>query len=319
MIRRALILALLLASGESLAAQPALPDLQVRPAEHTAVADQQMVLSAATAGKRVVTVGDHGVVLLSDDGGASWRQAKTVPVQTTLTAVCFIDALTGWAAGQSGVILKTADGGETWTLQRVDMAVDRPLFSIGFTDANNGLAVGLWSLMLRTTDGGATWTAVVPPMPPGGKKADLNLFWVFPDRQGHLFVTAEGGKLLRSDDGGASWRYIVTGYRGTFWTGLALADGTLLVGGLRGTIYRSTDGGETWAPATSDAQDSVTAFAQLADGTVMASALDGVLLTSKDNGASFTSAQRDDREVLTAVLPAGDGKYLLFSKHGPQK
>ena len=34
--------------------------------------------------------------------------------------------------------------------------------------------------------------------------------------------------------------------RGLLWTGIALKDGTLLVGGLRGTIYRSTDQGRSW-------------------------------------------------------------------------
>lgn len=301
------------------AAEPALPPLTLKPAEKMAEATQQMILGAAYAGKRIVAVGDHGVVLLSDDGGARFRQAAGVPVDIALTSVCFTDERTGWAAGQSGVILKTTDGGEHWVLQRADLTVDRPLFHIAFVNAEEGSAVGLWSLMLTTTDGGATWRETPPPMPPGAKKADLNLFWQFTDRQGHRFITAEAGKILRSDDGGATWRYIVTGYRGTFWTGMALADGTLLVGGLRGTIYRSTDGGETWQPSTSAGQDSVTAFAQLTDGRVVASALEGMLLTSKDDGASFTAEQRDDREVLTAVLPAADGKFILFSKHGALK
>ena len=73
-------------------------------------------LSLARAGKRIVSVGERGVILLSDDDGKSWRQAK-VPVSTTLTRVMFPEEKTGWAVGHYGVVLKSVDGGETWIKQ----------------------------------------------------------------------------------------------------------------------------------------------------------------------------------------------------------
>ncbi|MFU0418243.1 WD40/YVTN/BNR-like repeat-containing protein, partial [Acinetobacter baumannii] len=92
-----------------------------------------MLLDATRAGKRVVAVGEHGIVLLSDDEGKTYRQARTVPVSATLSAVSFADEKHGWAVGQWGVILATSDGGETWVKQRMDTAVDQPLFSVVFT------------------------------------------------------------------------------------------------------------------------------------------------------------------------------------------
>ena len=64
-----------------------------------------MLLDVAHAGKRIVAVGEHGIVLLSDDGGRSYRQAKQVPASSTLTAICFTDALHGWAVGQWGALV----------------------------------------------------------------------------------------------------------------------------------------------------------------------------------------------------------------------
>lgn len=289
--------------------------LAIHPAERTPFATTQMMLAVARAGTRIVAVGDRGVVLLSDDDGASFRQARLVPAQAALTTVAFADARTGIAGGQWGVLLRTDDGGETWRLLRSDLGTDRPIFSVTYVGPDHAIAVGLWSLLLETRDGGASWQERQLAPPPGSTRADLNLTCIFGNGR-TLFITAEGGKLLRSDDRGASWAYVETGYAGTFWTGTVLRDGTLLIGGLRGTIYSSTDRGSSWRPVPTDRRSSVTAFAQTADGRVVASALDGVVLTSRDNGASFVSSQRDDRLALTTLLAGGPAGVVIFSKRG---
>ena len=74
------------------------------------------MLAITRAGARLVAVGERGSILLSDDSGVSWRQAK-VPVSVTLTAVQFPNAKAGWAVGHLGVVLHSADGGETWAKQ----------------------------------------------------------------------------------------------------------------------------------------------------------------------------------------------------------
>jgi photosystem II stability/assembly factor-like uncharacterized protein len=299
-------------------ASPAPAELKPQPAAATTAATKAMMLAAVNVGKRIVAVGDYGIVLLSDDDGAHFRQAKSVPVRSTLTAVAFVDEKTGWAVGQWGVILATADGGETWQLQRSDTSVDRPLFSVYFKDRDHGWAVGLWSLMLTTKDGGKTWNAGKLPAPPGGGKSDRNLLRIFANRKGTLFVAAEQGTVLRSSDGGATWTYANTGYKGSFWTGISLKDGTLLVGGLRGTIYRSTDDGQSWKETKSGVQSSITDFAE-AGGRVFAVGLDGVCLVSGNGGASFTLSQREDRLPFTALTVADNGRLLAFSKQGMVK
>jgi photosystem II stability/assembly factor-like uncharacterized protein len=246
-------LGLLAAAGMAHAEGAATPALKQQPAVPTTYASEATILGAAHASARIVGVGDYGVVLLSDDHGKTFRQARTVPVSSTLTSVSFADAKNGWAVGHWGVILHTADGGETWAVQRSDMNEDRPLFGVHFFDDKDGVAVGLWSLVLATHDGGAHWEPVTLPAPPGGGRADRNLLAVFADAHGTLFVAAERGMVLRSRDRGRTWDYLDTGYKGSFWTGTALRDGTLLVGGLRGSMYRSVDGGAHWQAVDSGA------------------------------------------------------------------
>ena len=295
----------------------AAPILHIKPAEVTPFADQTAMLGVAHAGPRLVAVGALGVVLLSDDGGAHFRQARAVPVDSTLTAVSFADQEHGFAVCNWGVIIATKDGGETWTLQRSDLSADKPLFGVTFSSPTSGWAVGLWSLLLKTDDGGATWHMIPAPKENGADKTGLNFNAIFRVGAQTLLIPAEQGKVVRSADGGASWTMIDTGYNGSFWSGLALRDGSVLIGGLRGSIFRSIDDGLTWRRVKSDGQSSVTGFTQLPDGTVAASALDGVTLRSTDDGASFSSRQRPDREELNAVT-TGNGDHLVFMSHdGP--
>ena len=296
-------------------AAPDLTRVQPRAAAVAPEARSAMILGVARAGSRVVAVGEQGVVLLRDAPDAPLRQAKAVPVDATLTAVAFAGASRGWVVGHWGVILATTDGGEHWQQQRLDIDNDRPLFAVHFFDAEHGVAVGLWSLVLTTADGGKTWVERQLEPPPGTRKADLNLLGLFADGRGTLYATAERGMVLQSIDQGASWRYLATGYKGSFWNGIALDDGSLLVGGQRGSLFRSDDGGEHWTAVDSGGKHSITAFARQG-ANVVGVGLEGFVTSSSDNGRTFTAQARADRLALTAALADGKGRWLFGSRSG---
>ncbi|WP_028222652.1 WD40/YVTN/BNR-like repeat-containing protein, partial [Paraburkholderia oxyphila] len=245
----------------------------------------------------------------------TWHQAHEVPVSATLSAVTFADAQRGWAVGQWGVILATRDGGETWQKQRMDLSVDQPLFSVLFTSAQDGIAVGLWSLMLATHDGGKTWTKVTVPKPPGAGRADRNLYHVFADKQGALYIDSEQGMVLKSTDGGATWSYLATGGKGTLWAGVALPDGRIVVGGLLGSLYQSSDGGATWTSLNANTKSSIADLVATGNG-LLGVGLDGLVLRQREGSTSFEVHQREDRATLTAALIDGTGKPMLFSQDG---
>lgn len=303
------------ADGADATKGPSAIALRKAPAWAASRPEATMILGAGRAGGRLVGVGARGMVLLSDDEGGSWRQARQVPVRTTLTAVHFANPRAGWAVGHNGTILATSDGGETWTLQRFDEGADQPLFSVAFLDARRGIAVGLWSLILVTADAGATWRTVTLPGPPGGGKADRNLLKVFADPTGALYVAAERGTVLRSADGGATWSYHETGYTGSFWAGTVAPNGDVMVGGLRGNMYRSRDQGQSWQKVDTGTKSSLTDIVSAGD-EVVAVGLDGAIVKSTDQGATFRSTQRGDRAPLTALVPRSDGQWVLFSKQG---
>ncbi len=282
---------------------------------------QAPMLGLACAGNRQVAVGDHGVVLLSDDGGAQWRQARSVPVDVTLTAVSFADARQGWAVGHRGTVLHTQDGGETWAAQRSNDATggeDRPLFSVHFFNPREGVAVGLWSTVLRTEDGGRSWQAQDTGLGKASGRADLNLYQLFTDAQGRLYATAERGTVLRSRDRGRSWEALATGQAGSLWSGVALPGGRLVVAGLGGALLRSDDEGRSWQALGSGARSALAGLAASADGTeLLAVGADGTQLLSRDGGSSFALQQRPDRLPLLAVGRCGTAAWTVMGAAGP--
>jgi len=306
------LLVVLLALARVAQAQPS-PTLV--PAQIVGHAAQATMIASTRAGSHIVAVGDHGVVLLSDDDGATFRQASAVPVDSTLTSVSFVDPRQGWAAGHWGVVLHTVDGGEHWSIQRSDVKSDRPLFALHFFDAKRGVAVGLWSLVIATDDGGASWQTVSVPVPEGAKKADLNLLGLFVDAKARLYAPAERGMVLRSDDQGRTWAYLSTGYKGSLWTGVATPQGALLVGGLRGSMYRSVDEGRSWTRIDTTSKSSVTDLAE-SGGQIVGVGLDGLVLRSRDDGATFAAEVRSDRISLTALVLGEKGRLVLFSRQG---
>ncbi|NQD58687.1 glycosyl hydrolase [Pseudomonas sp. CM25] len=311
---RVSLTAALLAAALPLMSLQAAP-LQAVPAIQVSNATQATMLAAGLAGGRMVAVGDHGVVLLSDDHGMQWRQARSVPLSTPLTGVSFVDAKRGWAVGHWGAILATTDGGESWQVQRLATEEDRPLFAVHFFNARQGVAVGLWSLVLTTMDGGQTWAEQPVQAPPGAKRADLNLMGLFADSRGTLYAPAEHGQVLYSEDEGTNWRYLDTGYEGTLWSGAVMADGRLLLGGQRGTLLLGSADGKGFRRVPTQSKGSVTCVAVAGSG-VLAVGLDGLSVKSNDGGHSFQETQSADGLSLTAALFNAEGVPVLFSRRG---
>lgn len=291
------------------AALPPAAEAAPRQAPHLANPARAPILGATLAGTRIVAVGDYGAVILSDDG-RNFRQSQ-VPTRATLTSVFFLDANQGWATGHDGTILATGDGGETWRLQREEPGKERVLLSIWFENAEHGLAVGQFGLALETMDGGNTWQErrLVE-----GDTGEIHLQCIVDGRNGLLLIAAEGGNVLRSEDAGKTWQAIPTSNKGSFWTGLALSDGSLLIAGLRGHVFRSQDRGRSWQEVPSGTQQSLTTAWQARDGIVRLLGLSGAILTSRDQGQSFESSLRPDRTSFTSavIAPSGEVRFSIL-------
>jgi photosystem II stability/assembly factor-like uncharacterized protein len=230
-----------------------------KPSELERLAEGSLLLDLARAGSRLVAVGERGHVLLSDDDGVHWRQAKSVPTRVMLTAVFFADGEYGWAVGHDETVLNTVDGGETWTRSHFAPEAQQPLLDLWFANRVSGIAVGAYGAYLTTNDGGRNWTSSRFAPPPA--KAAQHDGEAAPDEGdlppdyhlnrivgvgNRLFIAAEGGQLYRSDDRGATWRVLPSPYEGSFFGLVPIRGEGLLAFGLRGHLYKSADAGDTW-------------------------------------------------------------------------
>lgn len=311
----------------------------------SARASSRVLLAVSRAGKRLVSVGERGIILLSDDDGKTWRQAK-VPVSVSLTNLRFITDTKGWAVGHGGVVLHSTDGGETWVKQldgsraaalaldavrakvrrggepvRKQLAEaerlvadgpDKPFLDVHFSDENHGFVVGAYGLAFATEDGGEHWQPWLDRIPnPQGK----HLYSVRASGSG-LFIAGERGALFRSSDGGKTFAEINTPYAGTFFGILAGTKGELVVFGLRGNAYWSGDSGESWEKVVSGSPATLTDGVRLSDGTLVLVDQAGHVLQSRDQGRSFERLQLANASPASGVAQAADGTLIRTGVRG---
>lgn len=159
--------------------------------------DAHLQAISAWDAERAVAVGNHGIVIVTADGGATWREVE-VPrseVANKLVQVRTYPDGVAWAVGEVGAVLRTRDYGATW--QRVLAEKDQAWNDIFFVGAD-GWMVGEFGQMMRTRDGGDTWQQIDSPL-------ESSLMSVhFRDAANGVAVGLAGG-VLTTADGGASW------------------------------------------------------------------------------------------------------------------
>jgi photosystem II stability/assembly factor-like uncharacterized protein len=273
------------------------------------LAERSLMLDVCAAGDALLAVGERGHILVSEDGGDTWRQAE-VPTRATLTGVFFHDRQLGWVVGHDSVILRTTDGGASW--ERVYWAPEdeAPFLDVWFSDAQNGFAIGAYGSFYKTSDGGVTWASEYI------SEDDWHLHQIARSASGRLYIAAEAGFAYRSDDGGATWAALPMPYEGSYFGVLPLEDDVVLLFGLRGHLFRSEDGGETWVEVETGTVAMLNHGLRLADGTIVIAGLGGAVLVSADGGRSFEQRQQSNRRGIQAAIEVEGGGLLAVGELG---
>ncbi len=272
-------------------------------------ADTVLLLDAARAGKRLVTVGERGRIFLSDDEGATWQPAVS-PTQTTLTTLHFLDVLQGWAAGHDGVVLHTADGGANWKQLHHAPEDERPLFAIHFNDPQHGVAAGAYGAYLESRDGGRSWVE---------RKitdSDRHFNAMTVTGSGLRLIAGESGTLLASGDGGESWKPLPLPYKGSFFGLVSPGKTNLIVFGLRGNVFHSADLGGQWQSVQSQTQASLMGGRAMDSGAAVLVGQNGTILLSRDGGRTFALHRDAGGAAFATALPVANGDLLAFGERG---
>ncbi|MBN8678543.1 MAG: T9SS type A sorting domain-containing protein [Chitinophagales bacterium] len=138
------------------------------------------------------------LILRTDNGGNGWtpytyEQGFSIGECNDLD---FPNPLTGYVAGDQGLIFKTTNGGSSWQVSSTPGGSDNELVAIDFVNDQTGFVLSLSNQKLfKTTNGAASWTSISLPT------AFRNL--QFFTTQTGIAEAPDG--LFKTTDGGQNW------------------------------------------------------------------------------------------------------------------
>ena len=320
----------------------------VAPQDTTAVLSdlvtRKPLLAVTAAGPRIIAVGQRGHVVLSDDGGRSWKQAS-VPVASDLVAVSFPTASQGWAVGHGGVVIHSSDGGATWHKQLAGQAAlklsveyyaarsvaaadakslieqekrmleegaTQPFLDVYFESDRSGFVVGTFNRIYRTEDGGKTWT----PWMDRTENPDGLHFYGIRGKGDRVYLIGEQGRVWRLDRGAQRFVAAPTPYKGTLF-GLVVGEaGDLLAFGMRGSLFRSADEGRSWDKVATSSPAGITGGTVLPDGAIALVNQAGGIEVSRDGGRRFDGVRPADPMSYFGVVALGRERIGLVGAEG---
>jgi photosystem II stability/assembly factor-like uncharacterized protein len=190
-------------------------------------------------------------IFVSEDGGATWRQATRFQPATfggaepELYSVRFTSKKRGWIVGSlsrrdrviDSLVLQTTDGGTSWQRQRVP--VQDELIHLDFDGDKRGWIVGSAGRILHTRDGGDSWT-----LQNSGTEAALYHVEFRGDDDG--WAVGERGTILRTTNGGTDWQAVASPVKSTLLSVKFVNKEEGWAAGRGGVILRTDDSGRTW-------------------------------------------------------------------------
>ena len=300
--------------------------------------------AAAEAGTHLIAVGRRGLIVVSENAGKTWRQAK-VPTSVDLTAIHFVSADEGWVVGHGGVILHSMDGGFTWEKKldgrkvgkllndyysdpnKVGENIERyiqvgarflqdgpihPFLDIWFASKKIGFVVGAFNLILRTDDGGVTW---VPWLDRTENLNEMHFYGIRGTDSENIIAFGERGLLLKMDPKTNRFVPVEVPYSGSFF-GAITKNKTILIYGLKGEVYRSPDFGTKWNRVALATQAAITGSAVLENGNIVLASQGGGLFSSGDDGVTFATIPISGSGSFSSISGAGKGKVAIFGMQG---
>lgn len=298
------------------------------PAMATQLAHKELLLDVTDAGQRLISVGGHGHILLSDDDGAEWRQAS-VPVSVTLTSVDFYGANSGWSVGHDGIILNSTDGGENWVKQFDGFRANEAIVNAArnnldvierrtqeLTESGSDLEIDQAMMKLETAQ--FALQDAEYDLETGSTKPFLDvLFWS--DNAG--IAVGAYGMAFMTRDGGNTWFDISSRLPNPNRLHLnaitSVGTQSIVIAGEMGLLLRSDDAGITWISQKSPYDGSLFGLIDHGDDQLLF-ALRGHVYRSMDDGISWKEINTGSEQTLLggfadnrSVMLVGNGGAVL--------
>ncbi len=197
-----------------------------------------------------IAVGSKGLMLVSDDNGATWqrhllkeRPGNGLLQDFDLYSIRFAPGTqSGWVSGERGLIFFSADGGRNWQPRSAPPS-DNNIFRVAPIDSSSACAVGTDGTLLCTQDSGQHWL-------PYAFNRYIDLYdATFVGNNG--WVVGAYRTILHTADGGRTWQLQRGGNRKVLdeeaYFAVTFSDAMHgWVAGLSGELIYTSDGGQAW-------------------------------------------------------------------------
>ena len=277
--------------------------------------EHALILDIAQTSDRIIAVGEHGLILYSNNMAESWLLAVS-STDVLLTSVFFLNQNKGWITGHHGTILYTNDGGLNWHIQHANLKSD-PLFDILFINEKQGIAIGAYGSYLTTNDGGENWrrSKIIDD--------DFHLYAITSTIDNTFYIAGESGILLKSVDFN-TWQKMTIPYEGTLLTlisGKNAASGKkhITAAGLRGNIIQSTNDGLNWKLISSETIAPLQGGTSLKNGKLIFGGSGGSLVVSNSPNEKFHRIFFPINYSISKIIQISDTDLLISGSFGLRK
>ncbi len=212
----------------------------------------------------------RGGVVVSDDGGRTWRVASASLPQTAATHILLdpdspVSGRTLYVTGLGRGVFKSTDGGQTWALKNNGIEGAEPLawrlsrdqkgtlyLVVARRSEDGSIGTPGDGALYRSTDGAEHWTKMALPAGVNGP----NGLAIDPREANRLYLAAWGrkadpadigGGVFLSTDGGANWKAVLEKDQHVYDVTVDPSHPEVLYAcGFSSSAWRSSDRGLSW-------------------------------------------------------------------------
>lgn len=272
-------------------------------------------------------VGHDGVVLKSTDAGATWSKVfDGIKANEQVVAAAkkkMEDIQRRYDAASAAEQDKMNEALEAATFAFEDAEAGarfgpaRPMLDVWFKDPNTGWVVGSYGQIFETVDGGTNWTLIADRL----NNPDFRHYnGLYGDETGLLLIAGEAGRIYRSNNFGATWERMDTGYIGHFYGTAVMRNSAgepiVFAYGFGGNVYRLGAGATQWWKLNSPSKES---FVQglTVDNVVLFVDQKGRLVSTDESGTVLKMVSSAEGKPVTGMAQVNK-TLVLSGQNGPR-
>lgn len=224
--------------------------------------------SVCSHGETSFTVGNHGLILKSQNLGESWEKVvNNISENAILGIGCMASSVV--AVGQNGLVLLVGND----KLRLVKSSTDQRLFSVDGNKEGLFVAVGGFGTVIKSINHGKEWSTInVDWEQIIGDFYEPHIYDVDVNEDGAITLVGEFGLIIQSHDDGDTWQVRNKATASLF--GLHFKDENYGIAvGQVGYVVVTTDGGQTWQEKPIATKNNLLGVALSSDGTVLVSGM----------------------------------------------